>query len=96
MGWCEQAGSGDCVGGGGLLQGSSRRQRLEKSWWAGMEGRGWEGRASRHRTEDTGMRQEEERRLLPGPRVDGGPFTGRGRRGERERSAQSAEYELPA
>ena len=28
---------------------------------------------SRHRTEDTGMRQKE-RRLLPDPHVDGGPF----------------------
>ena len=28
--------------------------------------------ASRHRTEDIGVRQK--RRLLPGPHVDGGPF----------------------
>lgn len=45
--------------------------------------------ALRHRTEDTGMRQE--RRLLPGPHVDGGPFIRRGRRGVRVSSAQSAE-----
>ena len=37
--------------------------------------------ASRHKTEDTGMRQE--RRLLPGPHVEGRLFIRRGCRGVR-------------
>ena len=54
-----------------------------EEWEGRSRDRGWEDRgmeiedgkeeASRHRTEDTGMRQKE-RRLLPGPHVDGGPF----------------------
>ena len=50
--------------------------------------------ASRHRTEDTGMRQKK-RRLLPGPHVDGRPFIRRGCRAVRVSSAQSTKLVMP-